>query len=304
MAAYHVIVLPPIFVLGPGRLSGAKQQDRRHNRTPDHGPLAWSPETYEGTDMDSATTVGTIHWSRRTGGRLDPPQRRALVAELARIHITNAVGRLRMAAHLHPGGNAYVQPSRLEAPDSPLTRAATRAAARILPPTLLAHSHRTYIFGRALGELERIDIDTELLYAAALLHDTGLVIAAGTDDFTLASARVAWDVAEQVGLSTAATETLQTAITMHHSPRVTLDAGPVAYLTSAGAGVDVVGIRSWDLSPSVLQRAVADHPRQGFKAYFARAWADEAARVPEGRARLLRRYGAFSAAIRLAPFGE
>jgi hypothetical protein len=254
--------------------------------------------------MNGETTVGTIDWSRRTGGRLEPAQRRALVADLARAHLTNAVGRLRMAAHLHPGRNAYVPPARLEAPDSALTRAAAQAATRLLPATLLGHSRRTYTFGRALGELEGIDVDTELLYAAALLHDTGLVLAAGTDDFTLASARVACDVAEQVGLSTAATETLQTAITMNHSPRVTRDAGPVAYLLSAGAGVDVVGIRAWDLPGSVLERAVTDHPRDGFTSFFARAWADEAARVPQGRARLLRRYGAFASAIRLAPFAE
>lgn len=254
--------------------------------------------------MNFEPTVGSIDWSRRTGGRLEQAQRRGLVADLVRVHALNAVGRVRLAVHLHPGRNAHVAPSRLRAPDSALTRAATQAATRVLPPVLLGHSHRTYTFGRALGELEGIDVDTELLYAAALLHDTGLVLAAGTDDFTLASARVAWDVAEEVGLSTAATETLQTAITLHHSPRVTLDAGPVAYLLSAGAGVDVVGLRSWDLPTSVLERAVTNHPRDEFKKYFARAWADEAARVPEGRARLLRRYGAFTAAIRLAPFDE
>jgi hypothetical protein len=111
-------------------------------------------------------------------------------------------------------------------------------------------------------------------------------------------------VAEQVALSTAATETLQTAITMHHSPRVPLAAGPVAYLLSAGAGVDVVGMRCWDLPASILAEAVREHPRERFKAYFTQAWAAEAARVPQGRAKLLRRYGAFTAAIALAPFDE
>jgi hypothetical protein len=155
-----------------------------------------------------------------------------------------------------------------------------------------------------LGELEGLDVDTEVLFAAALLHDTGLVLADGKDDFTLTSARLAREVAEQVGLSTAATQRLQTAITMHYSPRVPLAAGPVAYLLAAGAGVDVVGIRCWDLPPSILAKAVQDYPREGFKAYFARAWAAEAARVPQGRAKLLRRYGAFTAAIALAPFDE
>jgi hypothetical protein len=142
------------------------------------------------------------------------------------------------------------------------------------------------------------------LSAAALLHDAGLVVAGGRDDFTLTSARVARDVAEQVSLSTTATETLQTAITMHHSPRVPLAAGPVAYVLSAGAGVDVVGMRCWDLPRAILADAVRDHPREHFKRFFSQAWADEAARVPGGRARLLRRYGAFTAAIALAPFDQ
>ena len=81
-------------------------------------------------------------------------------------------------------------------------------------------------------------------------------------------------------------------------------AGPVAYLLSAGAGVDVVGMRCWDLPPSILAEAVREPPREGFKAYFTQAWAAEAARVPQGRAKLLRRYGAFTAAIALAPFDE
>lgn len=180
--------------------------------------------------MNSATTVGTIDWTHRTGGRLEPAQRRRLVADVARVHIGNAVGRFRLIVHLHPGRSAYVAAARLSPPDSVLTRAARDAATRVLPEVLLNHSFRTYTFGRALGELDKVDVDTELLFAAALLHDTGLVLARGRDDFTLTSARVARDVAEQVGLSTAATETLQTAITRHHSPRVTRDAGPVAYL--------------------------------------------------------------------------
>jgi hypothetical protein len=49
---------------------------------------------------------------------------------------------------------------------------------------------------------------------------------------------------------------------------------------------------------------VREHPRAGFKTAFTDAFRREAARVPEGRARLLYRYGAFSAAIRFAPFDE
>jgi hypothetical protein len=254
--------------------------------------------------MNDATTVGTHAWTVRTGGHLEPAESRRLVVDLVRVHAANAVGRLSLLAHLNPGRYGYVSPARLLPPDSPLTRAATDAAAKVLPAPLLNHSHRTYRLGRAVGELEQVEVDAELLFAAALLHDTGLVTATGRDDFTLTSARIARDVAELVGLSTAATQTLQTAITMHHNPRVTLDAGPVAYLLSAGAGVDVAGVRAWLLPRATLSSVVRDHPREGFKEYFTQAWADEASRVPRGRARLLCRYGAFTAAIALAPFDE
>lgn len=257
---------------------------------------------------DTANIVGTIEWTKRTGGRLEPAERRRLVADLARVQVGNVLGRGSAMLHLNSGRRANVSPDRLVPPDSPLTRAAEDAAARTLTPSLLNHSYRTYRFGRALGDLEGLEVDEELLFAAALLHDTGLVLAdgsaEGSADFTLTSARVARDVAEGVGLSSRASETMQTAITMHHSPRVSLDVGPEAYLLSAGAGVDVAGLRSWELPRTVLEDAVRLHPREGFKVYFTKAWAVEAARVPQGRAQLLRRYGAFSAAIALAPFEE
>ena len=125
-------------------------------------------------------------------------------------------------------------------PDSALTRAAEALARRHLSPALLNHSYRTYAFGAALGELENLDVDREVLFAAALLHDVGLPTPVPHVDFTLASARVARDVAEQVGLSTAATDILLSAVTLQHSPGVTLAHGEVAYLLSAGVGLDAV----------------------------------------------------------------
>ena len=97
---------------------------------------------------------------------------------------------------------------------------------------------------------------------------------------------------------------MRTAITLHHSPRVTLAHGPVPYLLAAGAGLDVVGMRSWQLPQRVLASVVEQHPRLGFKREFATAFRAEAARVPRGRAQFLRSYGAFDLAIRLAPFRD
>jgi hypothetical protein len=250
------------------------------------------------------TRVGTAPWVQRTSGRLAPAERRALLRPLARTHVQNAVGRLRLAVGLNPGRNAHLPPALLVPPRSVLTRAAEECARRVLTGPLLNHSYRTYGYGRALGELENTDVDTELLFAGALLHDTGLVNPTGTADFTLTSARLARQVAEQVGLTTDATDTLMTAITMHYTPGVTVDAGPVAHLLAAGASVDVVGLRSWELPPATIAEVIRAHPRTDFKPVFTEAFRQEAARVPEGRARVLQRYGALAAAIRFAPFEE
>lgn len=253
---------------------------------------------------DDATTVGTPAWVERTSGRLTAGERRGLVGPLARIHLRNTVGRLRLATGLHPGRTAYVAPARLVPPDTVLTRAARARVQGWLPAPLLNHSHRAYLFGRALGELEGLDVDSELLFVAALLHDTGLVEPPSAADFTLASAQVARQVAETVGLSDEATETVATAITLHYNPGVTAAAGPVAYLLSAGAAVDVVGFRSWELPTATITDAIAQHPRPGFKHVFAQAFREEARRMPEGRAQFLHRYGAFAAAVKLAPYDE
>jgi HD domain len=246
--------------------------------------------------------VGTLGWVDRTGGQLSGAERRSLLGPVARTHVANAAGRLSMLVGLNSGRRARVAPSMLVPPSSALTRAAVEQAHRRLSPALLNHSYRTYAFGAALGALEGLTADTELLFAAALLHDTGLPTSDRDVDFTRNSARIARDVAEDVGLSSAATDTMRTAITLHCSPRVSPAHGPVAYLLAAGAGVDVVGLRSWQLPPDLLAAVVDQHPRLGFKGEFTTAFRTEAACVPRGRVQFLRRYGAFDLAIKLAPF--
>jgi len=246
--------------------------------------------------------LGTHAWVERTGGLLTAAERRSLLRPLARTHATNVTGRLSMLLRVNSGRKVRAVAGRPPAPSSALTRAAEDLARQRLSPAILNHSFRTYAYGAALGELEALDVDRELLFAAALLHDVGLPTPVEGIDFTRASARAARDVAEQVGLSTAATDILRTAITMHRSPGVTLAHGPVAYLLSAGAGLDVVGLRSWQLPPDLVAAVTREHPRLGFKREFAAAFRTEARRVPRGRAQFLRRYGAFDLAIKTAPF--
>lgn len=151
--------------------------------------------------------LGTHPWVARTGGQLTAAERRSLLRPLARTQAVNAAGRLSMLLRVNSGrrrssGSVGGRPL----PDSVLTRAAEDVAIGRLSVAMLGHSYRTYAFGAAIGETENLDVDRELLFAAALMHDVGLPTASLRVDFTLASARAARDVAEHVGLSTAATD--------------------------------------------------------------------------------------------------
>lgn len=251
-----------------------------------------------------STALGTYAWTVRTGGRLSRREARSLVAPLARVYAVNAVGLAAMLLRVNSGRRATVDLMSLAPPTSPLAAAAADRASRLLPPVLLGHSYRTYAFGMALAQLERVDVDAELLFAAAMLHDVGLSGPRREVDFTLASARAARDFAEDVGLSSSATEVVRSAITLHHSPGLTLEHGAVAYLLSAGAGADVAGLGTWKLPPAAIHHILTNHPRGGFKRDFGALWRAEAAAVPTGRARFLQRYGSLSLAIALAPYPD
>ena len=253
--------------------------------------------------MNAESTVGTVEWTQRTGGRLEPAERRRLVGDLARVHGQQCRRPVQRARPPRPWPALVRSAGTVRAPDSPLTRAAQDAATRVLPATLLNHSYRTYAFGRALGELEGIDVDTELLFAGALLHDTGLVHRRRCGRLHPRLRAPGPRRRRQGRTLDCRTETrCRPPSPCTTAPRVTLDDGAVAYLLSAGAGVDVAACAVG--AAAQHRRRRRDHPREGFKAYFTRAWAAEAARVPQGRAKLLRRYGAFTAAIALAPFEE
>ena len=161
-------------------------------------PPGRRPGEEETVVEDEQAVLGSAAWVQHTQGWLTSAERRSLVAPLARTHLSNAVGRFRMALRVHPGRHADTSQTQLQIPQTVLTRAARKAAEDLLTPTLLHHSYRAYRFGRALGELDGLQVDAELLFAAAMLHDIGLVNPPNGSDFTLSSMRLAQEVADEV----------------------------------------------------------------------------------------------------------
>ncbi len=246
--------------------------------------------------------LGSIGWTERTGGVLTARECVTLAGPLLRDELALLAGLTAMALRVHPGRRATIEPERLAPPDSSLARDAQQAAEDLLTPVLRNHSHRAYAWAAALAARRAISFDRELLYLAAMFHDTGLPSPIPHVDFTVRSAAVVREFADRHGLPAGSREVVANAIAMHHTPGVGLESGPEAFLMSAGAAVDVFGARSTEIPDAVRRHVVEQFPRLGFKREFAAVWRAEAKQVPRGRAWYLHRFALTDLSIRLAPF--
>jgi HD domain-containing protein len=250
------------------------------------------------------TKLGSIGWTERTGGVLSTRDCLTLARPLLREELGILAGLVAMALRVHPGRRAAVEPARLAPPDSSLARNARQAAEDVLSPVLRNHSHRAYAWAAAIAARRGVSFDRELLYLAAMFHDTGLPSPVPHVDFTVRSAALAREFADRHGVPADSREVVTNAIAMHHTPGVGLEAGPEAFLMSAGAAVDVFGARSNQIPDAVRRQVVEQFPRLGFKREFAAVWRAEAKQVPRGRAWYLHRFALTDRSSRRAPFGD
>jgi hypothetical protein len=251
-----------------------------------------------------ADPIGSIRWIERTNGVLTVRECLTLAPPLLRGELSILAGRLAMALRMHSGRRSSIDPASLAPPDSALARDAEVAAQDLLTPVLRNHSSRAYMWGAAIAALRGIAFDRELLYVAAMFHDTGLPSPVPHVDFTVRSAALAREFTDGHHVPADVREHVADAIALHHTPGVGLDSGAEAYLLSAGAAIDVFGLRSSEIPDAVRQSVVREHPRLGFKREFAGLLRAEAEQVPRGRAWYLHRFALSDLSIRLAPFDD
>jgi hypothetical protein len=256
-----------------------------------------------GGPAGSGDALGSIGWAERTGGVLTARECVTLAGPLLRGELAILAGLVAMALRVHSGRRASIDPARLAPPDSSLARDAQQAAEELLTPAVRNHAHRAYAWAAAITARGGILFDRELLYLAAMFHDSGLPSPVAQVDFTVRSAALAREFADRHGVPADRREVVTNAIAMHHSPGVGLESGPEAHLMSAGAAVDVFGLRSNEIPDAVRRRVVEQFPRLGFKREFAALWRAEAKQVPRGRAWYLHRFAVTDLSTRMAPFG-
>jgi hypothetical protein len=161
-------------------------------------------------------------------------------------------------------------------PDSALTNDVTELIRGTTNPLIFHHSRRVFLFGSLHARRLRLQPDPELLYVAALFHDTGLVEAyRGTEQrFELDSAKTARSFLKSRGFSADDIDLVWTAIALHTTPEVPYQMAPVIAATTAGVETDVLGIRLDALTHAEIDAVTAVHPRPNFKNAILQAFTD------------------------------
>jgi HD domain len=167
-------------------------------------------------------------------------------------------------------------------PDSALVKQATEQIRDTTNELIFHHSRRVFLFGTLQSRRLGISPDAEMLYVAALFHDTGLVLPyRGTEQrFEMDSADAARKFLTSHGYSDAEADVVWTAIALHTTPEVPYKMNPVVAATTAGVETDVLGIRLDAIEAGELQAVTTSHPRPNFKNEILQAFTNGFAERP------------------------
>ncbi len=248
--------------------------------------------------------IGTLEWAATTAGNLTNGERLRFLAPILRTTATYTAGRLRMLLGLRPARVGTLDLDRLVLPDTKLAADALRACRETLTPAMQNHSLRTFAFGLALANLDGVHLDLEHFYVASLLHDIALEAPTPQRCFAVVGAERALAIAQRAGADEAVARAIAEGICMHITPGVGFERGPIGPMLSAGALLDLAGVRLWDVDPAFARAAEQRHPRLAMKRHLTACWNAEARAVPGGRAAFIARWAAFSLFVKLAPYRE
>ena len=169
-------------------------------------------------------------------------------------------------------------------PDSKLASEITEFIRDTEPTLLFNHSSRVYYFGALAGQRRGLKFDAELLYAAAMFHDIGLVpvYSSDGDRFEVDGANAARDFLRRHNISERDIDNVWTAIALHTTPGIPQYMHPVVALLTAGVEMDVLGIDYASFRDADREAIVRAYPRTAhFKEDILQAFYDGIRHKPE-----------------------
>lgn len=169
-------------------------------------------------------------------------------------------------------------------PDSQLCRAITEFIRDTENELLFNHSSRVYFFGAIAGNQLGLSVNQELLYAATMFHDIGLMPSHSSPDlrFEVDGANAARDFLQSYHLDPADIEKVWNGIALHTTPGIPEHMHPVIALTTAGVEMDVLGLTYDQYNDATREAVVAAFPRSAqFKEDIIQAFYDGIKHKPE-----------------------
>ncbi|MBJ2119756.1 cyanamide hydratase [Arthrobacter sp. MSA 4-2] len=176
------------------------------------------------------------------------------------------------------------------APSTQAARAAFELAASYHSPALLNHVIRSWLWAEAFALLEeRQNVDHELLYTSAMLHDIGIVPA--FDNVALsyeeAGGHVAVALTAGAGWPPDRRQRALEVIVRHNWPSVDPAMDVEGYLLEVATGLDISGSRADVLPHGFVREVLSAYPRLTLADEFTARVTDQASRKPDTAAHRL-----------------
>ncbi|MCL2471040.1 MAG: hypothetical protein FWF25_04780 [Propionibacteriaceae bacterium] len=175
----------------------------------------------------------------------------------------------------------------LTPPLTPAARGAFEIASTYHCPALLNHVIRSWLWAEAFAALEgRGDIDHELLYVAAMLHDIGITSAYDNVKLSYEEAGGHVAVALTAGAQwvPARRQRVLDVVIRHNWVAVDPDLDAEGYLLEKATALDITGAHADELPHEFLREVVDARPRLDLAAQFTACVTDQARRKPDSAA--------------------
>src|SRR5262249_27201009 len=127
-------------------------------------------------------------------------------------------------------------------PDTPLVTAAVEYAQRVSEPYLFHHAMRSWLFAEAIGRMNGIDYDHEVVAIGTLLHDIGLTASvSGSNRFEVNGADAAVSFIKNQGFSDRRAQLVWDLVALNSTPSLALHKEREVVVGTMGIGVDFGG---------------------------------------------------------------
>jgi hypothetical protein len=155
-------------------------------------------------------------------------------------------------------------------PDSPLITAVTAYAQRLSDPYLFNHAMRSWLFADAIGRVEGIDCDREVVAIGTILHDIGLTAGvSGPHRFEINGANAARSFINNKGLSDRRAQLVWDLVALNSTPSLALHKEREVAVGTMGIALDYGGFFVDVIPPAVVDQILSAFPRLKMKQRFA-----------------------------------